>query len=62
MSSIFIKKYYSDEKYKEKHNEYMKQYIQCECGLQIRRHNTSHHKKSKIHQSNMDKQKLEKPV
>lgn len=55
MSSVFSVKYYSDPEYKQKHNDYMKQSIMCECGREIKRHNTSHHKKSKIHQTNLDK-------
>ena len=62
MSSVFVTKYYNDPEYREKHNEYMKQSIKCDCGMEIKRHNTSHHRKSKIHQRNMDKQKLDKPI
>lgn len=45
------KKYYKDwyEKNKDKHLEYCREKIKCDCGLMVRRSNMTSHKKTQKH-------------
>jgi hypothetical protein len=47
--SIYMTKYYSNPEFKKKHNEYMMQFITCECGCSIMRCNVTKHRKSQKH-------------
>ena len=50
-----FKEYYADPEFKEKHQKYMLEPIECECGCKVMRSNISKHKKTSKHKKMMDK-------
>lgn len=52
--SIF-QKYYSNPEFRERHLNYMKEKVICDCGFMTGRNNMSRHKKSRNHTKRMDK-------
>lgn len=44
-----FKDYYQDPSYKKKHNDYMMQKIDCECGCKVMRANMTRHKQTEKH-------------
>lgn len=54
-----FKEYYQDEDFKKKHQDYISQAVECECGKMITRSNLGHHKKTKLHEKKLEKKKTE---
>ena len=52
-----FKQYYEDPLFKEKHQKYMLESIECECGCKVMRSNISKHRKTPKHTKLMDKKK-----
>lgn len=48
-----FKDYYNKPEWKEKHLNYIKEKVRCECGKSVCRSNLSTHKKSHIHADRM---------
>lgn len=48
-----FKDYYKNEEFKNKHQEYIKEKIPCECGCQVMRVGMARHKRSNIHNKNI---------
>lgn len=48
-----FKDYYADPAFRMRHQEYMKQYIKCDCGALVQRSNLTHHKRTKKHKEAM---------
>lgn len=48
-----FKEYYQDEEFKERHNNYIKQKVPCECGRQVMRVQLAKHKRTKIHEKGL---------
>lgn len=46
----FKERYNSDEEYKNKHNAYIKEKIECECGKMVMRVAMAKHRKTGVHQ------------
>lgn len=53
-----FKDYYADEEFKKKHQKYMLETIECECGCKVMRSNISKHKKTPKHTKMMDKKEV----
>jgi hypothetical protein len=53
-----FKEYYADPEFKEKHQKYMLEPIECECGCKVMRSNISKHKKTPKHTKMMDKKEV----
>jgi hypothetical protein len=49
-----FKEYYSDEEFRTKHKNYMKEKIECECGKEVCRVNISNHKKTPMHKKRLN--------
>ena len=62
MSSEFSSKYYSKPEYKENHNKYMCEKVECACGITTARANMSHHRKSSRHIKRMIDNDLNKTI
>lgn len=67
MSKSLAKKtfvdYYRDPEYKERHLKYMKKKVLCECcGVYVARNNMCHHRKTKKHTVNAQKEELTSQV
>lgn len=54
-----FKEYYSNPEFKEKHQKYMLETIECECGCKVMRSNISKHRKTPKHKKMMDKKELD---
>lgn len=52
-----FKEYYQDPVFKEKHQKYMLEAIECECGSKVMRSNISKHRKTPKHTKLMNKKK-----
>ena len=52
-----FKEYYANPEFKEKHQKYMLESIECECGSKVMRSNISKHKKTPKHTKLMNKKK-----
>ena len=50
-----FKDYYKDDEFKKKHQAYMLESIECECGCKVMRSNISKHRKTPKHKKMMDK-------
>lgn len=55
MTGYFMEKYRSDEEYRKKHMEYMKQKVECNCGFFTSRSNMTRHLRSSNHQKKKEK-------
>ena len=53
MSSF--KKYYSDPEFRERHLNYMKEKVICDCGFMTSRNNMTRHKRSRNHTNRINK-------
>ena len=55
-----FKEYYANPEFKEKHQKYMLEPIECECGCVVMRSNISKHKKTPKHlKKMMEKKKVD---
>lgn len=48
-----FKEYYADPEFKKKHNTYMLEKVDCECGFTTARCNMTKHKKGRNHKKRM---------
>jgi len=55
-----FKDYYQNDEFKEKHLEYIKEKIKCECGSDVSRVSLARHKRSNMHIKNMNNLKTNK--
>jgi len=53
MTSYFKQRYDSDPEYKQKHLAYLKEPVECECGISISRTNMIKHKGTTKHANKM---------
>ena len=49
-----FKEYYEDPEFKKKHQKYCAEEIECECGRTVRRNFLTKHRKTKIHQRDLN--------
>lgn len=49
MTTKKFKDYYQDPEFRERHLNYIKEEVECECGMQVARCRLTKHKKTKNH-------------
>ena len=51
----FVDYYKEDDEFRKKHLDYMKEQVECECGMKIGRGNMTRHKKGHLHLDKIEK-------
>mgnify|MGYP000155868587 FL=1 len=57
-----FKDYYNDPEFAERHRQYTKVKVPCECGKSYPRGSIARHKKTNLHKKQMDKNPISKQL